>query len=216
MGVNFSYLLYFKREQLWDTLQGVIDMAEKRDPPVVIHFPDHKLNIPLGTLFDEERSYQYADPRFDFATILKFEEDETITDWIYADYRMVESADRSPPGPDQDTRVGIGYIYLTIHNDLSDIYTQNHPEDLVLFDFGTTGSTMSMLFDYSTSIRKTFIELLEKNKGVCGLFNRENGGDLFWFKGRHFDNRIEDAYTQPEEIEELLDSGWVGEGNDQE
>jgi hypothetical protein len=127
-----------------------------------------------------------------------------------------DSADRNPPGLDQDNRIGIGYIYLTVYNDLSQRLTLNKPSDLVLFDFGTTGTKMSLLFDYSTSIRKTFIELLEKNKGVCGLFNRENGGDLLWFKGRHFDKRIEDAYTQPEEIEELLDSGWAGEGNDRE
>jgi hypothetical protein len=216
MGVNFSYLLYFKREHLWEALQGVVDIAEKRDPPVIIYFPDHKIQIPLGTLFSEERSYQYDDPELNFAAVLKFEEDETINDWIYADYRMGDSSDRNPPGPDQDTRIGIGYIYLTVFNDLSQRLTLNKPSDLVLFDFGTTGTKMSMLFDYSTSIRKTFIELLEKHKSVCGLFNRENGGDLFWFKGRHFDNRIEDAYTQLEEIEELLDSGWVGEGNDQE
>ena len=201
MGVNFSYLLYFKRDQLWDVLQGVIDMAEKRDPPVVIHFPDHKLSIPLGTLFDEERSYQYDDPEFDFATILKFDDDDAISDWIYADYRMVESADRSPPGPDQDTRVGIGYIYLKVHNDLSDLFHYNHPDDLVLFDFGTTGSKMSMLFDYSTSMRKAFVDLLDRYNGVCGVFNRENGGDLFWLRGRHLDERIKDAFTLPGELE---------------
>ena len=203
MGVNFSYLLYFKREQLWEALQGVVDIAEKRDPPVVIHFPDHKLNIPLGTLFDDERSYQYDDPKFDFATILKFEEYEAINDWIYADYRMVESADRSPPGPDQDTRVGIGYIYLTVHNDLSDLFPHNHPDDLVLFDFGTTGSKMSMLFDYSSSMRKAFVDLLNRYNGVCGVFNIENGGDLFWLKGQTLDERIEDAFTLPGEIEEM-------------
>ena len=203
MGVNFSYLLYFKRDQIWGALQGVIEMAEKRDPPVVIHFPDHKLNIPLGTLFDEERSYQYDDPKFDFTTILKFDDDDAISDWIYADYRMVESVDRSPPGPDQDTRVGIGYIYLTVHNDLSDLFPYYHPDDLVLFDFGTTGSKMSMLFDYSTSMRKAFVELLDRYNGVCGVFNRENGGDLFWLKGRHLDERIKDAFTLPGELEEM-------------
>jgi len=203
MGVNFSYLLYFKREQLWDALQGVVNIAEKRDPPVVFHFPDHKLNIPLGTLFDDERSYQYDDPQFDFATILKFDDDDAISDWIYADYRMVESADRSPPGPDQDARVGIGYIYLTVYNDLSDLFPHNHPDDLVLFDFGTTGSKMSMLFDYSSSMRKAFVELLERYKGVCGVFNRENGGDLFWLKGRLLDERIKDAFTLPGELEKM-------------
>ncbi|UCD99379.1 MAG: hypothetical protein JSV42_01235, partial [Chloroflexota bacterium] len=77
--------------------------------------------------------------------------------------------------------------------------------DLVLFDFGTTGTRMSLLFSYSTSIRKTFTELLEKHHGICGVFNREaEGGEVFWFKGRRVSVYIEDQFMLPDEIEVIL------------
>ena len=58
-----------------------------------------------------------------------------------------------------------------------------------------------MLFDYSTSMRKAFVDLLDRYNGVCGVFNRENGGDLFWLRGRHLEERIKDAFTLPGELE---------------
>lgn len=204
MSTNFSYLLYFNRDQLWNALQGVVNIAEPFHPPTPIHFPTHILPIPLKTYNLPEEGYQFDDPELDFDPILKFEEDEAIIDWIYSGYRGGEDADHNPLKMDQDGKVAIGYIHLTVYNDLSQILTLNKPNDLILFDFGTTGTKMSRLLDYSTSIRKAFVELLERSKGVCGVFNRENGGDLFWLKGQHFDKRIEDAYTHPDEIEELL------------
>ena len=77
--------------------------------------------------------------------------------------------------------------------------------DLVLFDFGNAGTRMSLLFSYSTSIRKTFTELLEKHHGVCGVFNREyGGGEVFWFKGTGLSVHIEDQFMPPDEIEVIL------------
>ena len=50
MGLDFSYLLYFKREDLWSVLQGVVAIAEPHQPPITIHFPDHELSYPPGIL----------------------------------------------------------------------------------------------------------------------------------------------------------------------
>jgi hypothetical protein len=173
MGLDYSYLLYFKREHLWDALQGVASIAE---------------------------------PQFSFSTVLYFEEDEAIEDYLLLHNRGADENFRGPPGTDGVIRVRIGYIYLTVYNDLTRQFPHNNPtDDLVLLDFGTTGTRMSMLFYYSTSIRKTFVELLERYQGVCGVFNKEDGGgDVFWLKGEKLDGEIDDAYLMPGEIELLL------------
>jgi hypothetical protein len=54
MGLNYSYLLYFKRERMWDALQGVVTLADPHDPPpTTIQFPDHDLVIQIMTDFGQ-------------------------------------------------------------------------------------------------------------------------------------------------------------------
>ena len=203
MGLDFSYLLYFKRQDLWKALQGVVAIAEPHQPPIKIHFPDHELSIPLDSWTLKDKQVHHDDPDLGFDTVLRFELDDEIEE--YLGDRYYEGEDRSPPEPDADNKVWIGYIYLGINNDLSREYPDNDVEDLVLFDFGTTGTRMSLLFSYSASIRKTFTELLEKHHGVCGVFNREaGGGEVFWFKGRRMTVYIDNQFMPPDEIEDLL------------
>ena len=208
MGLEYSYLLYFDCEHLWDALQGVAAIAEPYDPPTRVHFPDHELSIPLDSWLLKEKDVQHDDPEFSFSIVLNFDEDEAIRDYIYARDRGDADNKRSPPDTEGTNQVTIGYIYLTVYNDLSRLMTLKKPTDLVLFDFGTTGTRMSMLFDDSTSIRKTFIDLLERCQGVCGVFNREyGGGELFWIKGQQLSESIGDPYLTPEEIERMLRKG---------
>ena len=203
MGLDFSYLLYFKRQDLWKALQGVVAIAEPHQPPIKIHFPDHELSIPLDSWTLKDKQVHHDDPDFGFVTVLRFDPDDEIEE--YLGDRYYEDDGRSPPGEDDENTVYIGYIYLGINNDLSREYPENDVSDLVLFDFGTTGTRMSMLFSYSTSIRKTFLELLRKCNGVCGVFNREyGGGELFWLKGRRMSVDIDNQFMLPDEIENLL------------
>lgn len=204
MGLDFSYLLYFKRDNLWDAMQGLVKIAEPHHPPTMIHFPNHELSIPLDSWLSKEKEIHHDDHKFSFATVLFFDEDEAILDWGHG--QEVEDPYRSPPGTNSVNRVSIGYIYLTVYNNLSQQYPENtSAKDLVLFDFGTTGTRMSLLFDNSTSIRETFIRQLEKYNGVCGVFNRESGGgELFWLKGQILSEDIWDAFMMPDEIEDML------------
>ena len=79
---------------------------------------------------------------------------------------------------------------------------------MVLFKFNTTGTHMSFLFADSTSIRKTFIDLLARYKGVIGIFDWENEyGELFWLKGRHLNVRLSSNYLLPDEIEAEIKRG---------
>ena len=203
MGLSFSYMLYFKRQHLWDAIQGLVAIAEPHDPPIVIHFPDSQLSIPLDSWLLKDKVVHHNDPEFSFDLVLRFDLDDEIEE--YLGDRYYEDDGRSPPGAAEENQVSVGYIYLGIDNDLSREYPENDTSDLVLFDFGTTGTRMSLLFSYSDSIRKTFTELLEKHHGVCGVFNREYGdGEVFWFKGSRMSLRIEDQFMLPDEIEVIL------------
>ena len=115
-------------------------------------------------------------------------------------------------GPQEDGSVRnylIGFIYLTVYTDLSHHYAFNKPNDLCLLEFGTTGTRMSFLFSDSTSIRKTFVNLLEHNHGIAGIFDWENDyGELFWFNRRHLQFNLSNNYMLPEEIEQELKRGY--------
>jgi hypothetical protein len=207
MGLNFNYLLYFKRENLWEALQGVGDIAEPYDhQPTIVHFTDHDLILPIMTDFGEKNEVQHDSPQFNFATSLFFREDEAILEYLNYDGDDIPS--RAPPYSVNPNRVAIGFIYLTVYADLSQHWAFKKPTNLVLFKFGTTGTRMSLLFDESISIRKTFIGLLESIPGVCGILDREiDGGELFWLHGRGLSEDISDVYMPPNEIEEMLKRG---------
>jgi len=72
--------------------------------------------------------------------------------------------DCSPPEDEQGKVYLIVFIYLTVYTDLSQHYGFNKPNDMVLFKFGPPDTHMSFLFSDSTTIRKTFVDLLERYK----------------------------------------------------
>ncbi len=155
----------------------------------------------------ENKVISYDQPEFEFSLVLKFAEDEAILDYLHN--RDGDQFDRSPPEDGQEKVYSIGFIYLTVCADLSKDYGFKKPNDMVLFKFGTTGTHMSFLFADSTTIRKTFVDLLERYKGVIGIFDWENDyGELFWFKGRHLQFSLSSNFLLPDEIEEELKRGW--------
>lgn len=207
MGLDYTYMLYFKREQLADVLRGVVEMAESLDPPTFICFPDRIFTIPLGKFprYSEEKVYQYDEPEIALSTALIFEEDQAIRNWGHA--QKVWDTESAPPRKaGYKNPVSVGYIYLTIYNDLSMYYPEIilDLKELVLFEFGTTGTRMSTMFLYSTSIRKKFTELLRKYNGVCGLFNDEEKGEVFWLDGKEICGYINDVWMSPDNIAQNL------------
>ena len=118
MGLDYSYLLYFKREYLWPALLGVADIAWEHDPPSRIIFPDHLLPIPLGTWGLKEKDYRYDEAEFDFSTVINFEPDEAILEYLHE--RGDDDIDRGSPDPNKKHQVGIGMIYLTIYQEIPD------------------------------------------------------------------------------------------------
>jgi len=202
MGLDYSYLLYFDRKLQWEALQAVVDIGSHHQPPTKIVFPNRELDIPLESWSANKGKYHYNDDMLAFHFSIDFEEDEAIEN--YMRNRGDEENYRSPPEELTPRMVSIGYIYLDIYTGASVRLTGRGGQYLVAFDFGTTGTSMSLLFDESTSIRKKFVELLDRVPGICGVFNREENGEVFWYKGKALDDYIPDPYLLPSEIKDLL------------
>jgi hypothetical protein len=159
MGLDYSYRLFFKRHDLWTVLQAVSQLAVPHSPPTRILFTDHELSIPMETWSDNQGILRSDDPHLDFHASFYFERDPAITEYLQ---RLGSNEpDRSPPDHANSGSVSIGYIYLTIYTRSSE--DSPLPPDLVLFDFGTTGTRMSILFLESTAIRQAFVDLLHCN-----------------------------------------------------
>jgi len=199
MGLDYSFKIYIKKEQIWNALQGVVGMAVPHKIPARIHFPENDLLIPLDKWGGSDVEIYFNDPEFFFATVLNFEEDEPIHDYL----RRLGNEDefRGPPDP-VIKKVSIGYIYLSISQKIP----EHNASDLVLFDFGTTGTRMSILFSESTSIHKTFHAFAEKFEAVCGLFNREESAEVFWMDGKSVEYEINDPFLLPDDISRFINS----------
>ncbi len=203
MGLDYSYRLYFQRHDLWTVLQAVSDLAVPHSPPTRILFPDHELSVPMETWSDKQGILNYDYPHLSFHASFYFERDPAISEYLQ---RLgSDEPDRSPPDSAGSGRVSIGYIYLTIYNHFAgDEYSQILPPDLVYFDFGTTGTRMSILFYESPSIRLAFIDLLRRFSGVCGVFNREMDGEIIWFDGREYSVEIDNPFALPSDLKAYL------------
>jgi hypothetical protein len=202
MGLDYGYLLYFDRKLQWEALQAVVDISVPHHPPTRILFPDYELPIPMESWSANNGTLKFNDPELQMHTSIYFEEDDAILDYLQD--RIDNDHLRSPPEGNQTPKVSIGYIYLTIYNESSQRYPGIGSKNYVAFDFGTPGTRMSKLFYYSNSIRSEFVKLLELVPGVCGVFNREEDGYVFWYKGHHLSKEIADPFMPLSEIESLL------------
>jgi hypothetical protein len=195
--MDYRYLLYFERDARFDVLEHLAAMASPTsEGPTTLVLPDRTVELPFGTWSMPQRriTWDDPDPSWDFMTVLSFPPDESIED--YLDRRRISQYD------DQG-RAELGIVYLTVRNDLG-AAASGTGEDLVLFAFGGPGSSMSVLFMESESIRATMVQLLESCRGIYGVFDREDEADLFWLRGSPHDDTLPTADLSLGEIEALV------------
>jgi hypothetical protein len=205
MGMDYSYMLFFKRESRFEVLDRLAEMADLNlEKQTLLIFPDRVMRLPFEAWLETEARLAWDDPspRWEFMTVLRFETDEEIRYYLQHGGRGGGWEGELPL--DNLGRVGIGYIYLTVYNDIRKFIEKAEDADLVLFQFGTPGSSMSVLFSESNSIRRAFLDLLEACQGVYGIFDMENEAEVIWWKGQEMAVRIPHAYLLMEEIESIL------------
>lgn len=200
---DYSYLLYFKRESLWEALTGVSAMVHPLRPPSQFLFPNGETTSAPGHLSWEEVDFSDSIP-FHFPVVLRFDEDEFILEYVRA--LKVDDPLRGPPDPDGVNQHLLGGITLTVYRDLT-LFASNFAEpDLSILEFHALTPQMSQLFERSTSIHKTLRALLAAHGGVGGLLDLTFSARLFWWKSQDLDLSLPSPYVTPTEIEAWLHS----------
>jgi hypothetical protein len=158
--------------------------------------------LPRWIAWRSRLTWDDPSPTWDFMVVLCFEPDEEIESYLErVSTQLARSADTHDQH-DERGRAGIGWIYLTVHRDMTE-WPSGTDDDLVLFEFGTPGLRMSSLFFASKSIRRAFTGLLESCRGVYGLFAMEDWAELFWLRGVERSERLPSAELPLAEIERL-------------
>lgn len=200
--MDYRYLLYFERDARFDVLERLAGMARPtEDGPTTVVLPDRSIELPFGTWGKPQRRLAWDDTSepWDFMTVLRFPPDEPLESYV-------KSGGTGPDGSDSGRydelgRLEIGYVYLRVRDE-----TSATGENLVRFAFETPGSSMSVLFIESDSIRSSMVDLLESCRGVYGVFDMEDYADLIWLRGQRRDDRLPTANLSLAEIEALVSS----------
>ncbi len=199
--MDYKYLLYFDRDARFDVLEHLAGMATRtEDGPTTIELPDRTIELPFGTWSQPQRRLRWDDPApsWSFMTVLCFEPDGPIEDYLLR--LRTDASGKEVSLYDDEGRATLGIVYLSVENDVDG----GTGEDLVLFDFSGPGSTMSVLFWESESIRASMVRMLESCRGVYGVFDMEDYADLFWLRGEVRDDRLPTADMSLAEIEALV------------
>lgn len=208
--MDYRYLLFFERAARLDVLEQLGTMAAVSDleHQSLLVLPDRVVTLPFAGWMQTGARIPWDDPSptWDFMTVLCFEPDDAIEGYLdRLDHRFgSERLDgRDDRHHDEQGRAEIGYVYLRVHNDMSN-WPSETGDDLVLFEFGTPGSSMSVLFTESDSIRRTFVRLLQTARGVYGVLDMEDPADLFWLRGEEVAERLPTAEMSLAEIERFI------------
>jgi len=199
MGLDYSFVLYFKRQDPWCLLEGVARFADHDlKEQTAILYPGEIMRLPFEAWAGTEKKlpipHDDDSDEWDFMTSLYFDLDEPLRD--YADRHGMEDACKNG-------KIAIGYIYLTVYNDWQG-YGESYDPSLIRLQFMSAGTTMSILFAESLSMRRAFIRYLRDYQGVYGLIDREMDAVLFWLRGEEMEAVIPDAWMGLKEIEDYL------------
>jgi len=200
MGLDYSFLLFFKKQNPWNLLEGVAEFADHNlESNTAIRLRNKIMRLPFESWAGTEKKlpipYYDGSNEWKFMTSLYFEVDDELYD--YAEYNKIEDVE-------MQQRVAVGYIYLTVCRD-SSVYSESYDPNLILLHFAAATTRMSTLFARSYSMRKTFTSLLDRFQGVYGLIDRENDAVLFWLRGKGLEVEIPDAWMALTEIEAYRD-----------
>ena len=199
MGLDYSFVLYFKRQDPWHLLEGAARFADQGlKEQTAILYPGEIMRLPFEAWAGTEKllpiPYDDDSKEWDFMTSLYFDPDEPLRDYVERN-RMEDVYNKE--------QISIGYIYLTVYNDWRE-YGDSYDPNLIRLQFMSAGTHMSILFAESLSMRRAFIRYLRDYQGVYGLIDREMDAVLFWLRGEEMDVVMPHAWMGLKEIDEYL------------
>lgn len=205
MGLDYSYLLYFPKNRLWEVLDGVASLVDLQSPGTRILFEDGEKLLALNSWGGGKQAYHHTDPCFNFSISLRFPLDNCIQDYL----QEINQAQGLPgvTALKSGSPVGIGMIHLWAYQDLSAFSETFNEPDLASLIFEANGTRMSLLFDESNQIRETFLHLLADHGGIGGLIDYESDAMLFHWRGKALNLSVGSVYTSPTEIDAILTGG---------
>ncbi len=210
MGLDYSFVLFFPQKQRFTALEYLAKLTETEpDKYTSILFPDKILLLPYEAWSDTPMEILSNDPSpsWDFMTVMFFQPDAEIEDWYERSNRGYSQGNLQKAGLplDEQGRVGIGFIYLTVYNQLQAFAENISESDWAVFVFSAATSGMSILFCEFDSIRQTFARMLWACQGIYGLIDLEDEAEVFWWQGSDVSVRIPHASMNFTEIESIVE-----------
>jgi hypothetical protein len=172
MGLTYGYDIHLPPRGVAGALAAVAELAPpSRDvPPLDVTLPGgERIVLPFTSGFGSEPVDCSDSETLDLDTSLMFPVDDAV--------RAYGEAYGLPP--EENGRVQIGYVYLTVRfaSFLDPRYTA--------LEFWAPTSGLSRLFERSVSIRRTFTDLAATVSAACCLFDVGDGspGEVCWVSG---------------------------------
>jgi hypothetical protein len=173
VGLDYSYEIFVPSQNVARALTQLVELAPRgRDtPPLSLVLPGgERLVVPFTSRFGSDPIEVGEDDTLELETVIMFAVDDAIREFG----RVREGAKI-----DEQGRVSVGYIYLTVRFSAS-----FHP-GFASLEFMAATTDMSRMFEQSTSIRTVFTELTAASDGVCCLLDTETHiFDICWLNGQ--------------------------------
>ncbi|MFF9194913.1 hypothetical protein ACF09L_06885 [Streptomyces sp. NPDC014779] len=171
MGLDYSYEIFTPPRNVGRALTRLAELAPQghNTPPLPVTLPGgEQVIVPFTSNFKSEPVDCSAGGRLQLDTVIAVGVDDAVREFFLRDSDRV----------DEQGRVSVGYVYLTVTFSGS-----RHPNFASLnFMAATTG--MSRMFEQSASVRKLFTDLTATTGGVCCLLDTETRVfDLCWLNG---------------------------------
>ena len=173
MGLDYSYKMGFRRDQLSDVLGAVGEWSRDAGESTDIYLPQGKITVPFTSRFRTVPVFLHpAVKRLQFDTSLYFPFDDEVIQKYVAEL--------------EQERVSIGYIYMNI---------ELKSPQFVDCRFTAATTSMSRLFQDSSSVRQTFLNFARQNNAQHLVFDYENGGIVLWNDGQELYEEVADVYA---------------------
>ncbi|MFH8776177.1 hypothetical protein ACIF83_40050 [Streptomyces sp. NPDC085866] len=172
MGLAYGYDIYLRPRNVARALANLAELAPpaRGVPPLELTLPGgDRLVLPFTSHFQSEPVDCSTSSMLELDTSIMFGVDDAVREYV----------ETQGHGTEEDGRIGIGYVYLTIRFE-----SLLHPR-YASMEFWAATSAMSRMFARSTRVREVFTGLTAAGGGVCCLFDTGDGGpeQVCWLNG---------------------------------